>query len=364
MTDTAIANFSPGGTAQATDRIAAVRAPFIAGSDIYLTPADIATYLRTALVGPVGIGTGSPSSTLEVVVESGIDAAGITATTYGASGGVFHGRIAGGTEAAPTAATAGMLVMGIGGRAYDGTIFQDHSASALHCIALGNQTGSNWGQFIRFLTTPLNSVTRRVNQVMTGDGVLWCMGQNSTFTDTLYAQYQPFSAANINCPLMVSSGDTVVSSVAVGVAGYGIISAGFRSGVAGGTPGTPSASPADQVLCFVGGHGYDVAWGTGTKAIITFNAAETWAVGANGTYITFGTTPIGSTARAEALRIDGRGNVGIGTASFGTSAAHVLGLANATVPSTSPAGMGQLYVEAGALKYRGSSGTITTLGVA
>jgi hypothetical protein len=55
------------------------------------------------------------------------------------------------------------------------------------------------------------------------------------------------------------------------------------------------------------------------------------------------------------------GNVGIGVTSFGTSAAKVLGLANATAPTTSPAGMGQLYVENGALKYRGSSGTVTTI---
>ena len=58
------------------------------------------------------------------------------------------------------------------------------------------------------------------------------------------------------------------------------------------------------------------------------------------------------------------GNVGIGVSAFGTSADKVLGLANATAPSTSPAGMGQLYVEAGALKFRGSSGTITTIAAA
>jgi hypothetical protein len=61
------------------------------------------------------------------------------------------------------------------------------------------------------------------------------------------------------------------------------------------------------------------------------------------------------------MRIDSSGNVGIGVSAFGTSAAKVLGLADATAPSTSPAGMGQLYVEAGALKYRGSSGTVTTI---
>ena len=70
------------------------------------------------------------------------------------------------------------------------------------------------------------------------------------------------------------------------------------------------------------------------------------------------------TNAAERLRVDSSGNVGIGVSAFGTSAAKVLGLANATAPSTSPAGMGQLYVESGALKYRGSSGTITTIAAA
>jgi len=67
------------------------------------------------------------------------------------------------------------------------------------------------------------------------------------------------------------------------------------------------------------------------------------------------------TSGASRFLIDTSGNVGIGVSTFGTSAAKVLGLANATAPSTSPAGMGQLYVEAGALKYRGSSGTVTTI---
>ena len=61
----------------------------------------------------------------------------------------------------------------------------------------------------------------------------------------------------------------------------------------------------------------------------------------------------------------GGGNFGFGSvSSFGTSAVNVIGIANGTAPTTSPAGIGQLYVEAGALKYRGSSGTVTTLGPA
>lgn len=52
------------------------------------------------------------------------------------------------------------------------------------------------------------------------------------------------------------------------------------------------------------------------------------------------------------------------TAQFG-SGVGVVGIANATTaPTTNPTGGGVLYVESGALKYRGSSGTVTTIAVA
>lgn len=58
-------------------------------------------------------------------------------------------------------------------------------------------------------------------------------------------------------------------------------------------------------------------------------------------------------------------NVGIGgTTSFG-SGSKVIGLPDATTaPTTNPSGGGVLYSEAGALKWRGSSGTVTTIAVA
>jgi hypothetical protein len=56
------------------------------------------------------------------------------------------------------------------------------------------------------------------------------------------------------------------------------------------------------------------------------------------------------------------GNVGIGTTDQFGGGVKVVGLANATTaPSTNPTGGGVLYVESGALKYRGSSGTVTTI---
>lgn len=78
-----------------------------------------------------------------------------------------------------------------------------------------------------------------------------------------------------------------------------------------------------------------------------------------GTYYSF---YVGSTTTPpEVMRIDSAGNLLVGTTAAGTSAAKVIGMGNATAPTTSPAGMGQLYVEGGALKFRGSSGTVTTI---
>lgn len=59
------------------------------------------------------------------------------------------------------------------------------------------------------------------------------------------------------------------------------------------------------------------------------------------------------------------GNLGLSTSSFGSGSGSVLGLANAaTIPSANPTAGGVIYVESGALKYRGSSGTVTTLALA
>lgn len=70
-----------------------------------------------------------------------------------------------------------------------------------------------------------------------------------------------------------------------------------------------------------------------------------------------GVTPICFESRAT------QGNIQLlsATKAFG-GGIGVIGIANAnTVPSTNPSGGGVLYVEAGALKFRGSSGTVTTL---
>jgi hypothetical protein len=79
----------------------------------------------------------------------------------------------------------------------------------------------------------------------------------------------------------------------------------------------------------------------------------------------FRSAPSGTTGNVatltERFRLTETGNIGLGTSNFGFGS-RVIGIANATtVPSANPSGGGVLYVEGGALKYRGSSGTITTI---
>jgi len=72
-------------------------------------------------------------------------------------------------------------------------------------------------------------------------------------------------------------------------------------------------------------------------------------------------TTTAATTLSEKMRLTKDGNLLVGMTSAATSSAKTLHLGNATAPSANPSGGGVLYVEGGALKYRGSSGTVTTI---
>ena len=88
------------------------------------------------------------------------------------------------------------------------------------------------------------------------------------------------------------------------------------------------------------------SWGADAS---TYGAIQFWQSNSTGTLNRAG------------MLLDNFGNLLVGASAAGTSAAGIIGLANAAAPTTSPAGMGQLYVQDGALKFRGSSGTVTVL---
>jgi hypothetical protein len=91
--------------------------------------------------------------------------------------------------------------------------------------------------------------------------------------------------------------------------------------------------------------------------LIQFTSGEfrfkTAASGTAGNAITF----------TQAMTLDASGNLLVGLGAAGTTAAKTIQIANGTAPTGNVTG-GQLYVESGALKFRGSSGTITTIAAA
>ena len=99
--------------------------------------------------------------------------------------------------------------------------------------------------------------------------------------------------------------------------------------------------------------------GTGAASFYSVQGgSHAWYVAASGTANTAITT-----FSSAAMTLDASGNLLVGLATAGTTAAKTIQIANGTAPTANVTG-GQLYVESGALKYRGSSGTITTLGAA
>lgn len=92
---------------------------------------------------------------------------------------------------------------------------------------------------------------------------------------------------------------------------------------------------------------------TSTSLLLNQTVADKYAGGGSGKVIYF-LDQGGATAAYTPPTRNATGDVRID---------GVIGISNGTAPTTSPAGMGQLYVEGGALKFRGSSGTVTTIAV-
>jgi hypothetical protein len=102
----------------------------------------------------------------------------------------------------------------------------------------------------------------------------------------------------------------------------------------------------------------------GATNATSFNAARIYGIFDAGAY-TSGrftiATPTGTGTWHDTLSCINK-NIGVNTVAEFGSGVGVIGIANrATAPTTNPTGGGVLYVESGALKYRGSSGTVTTL---
>jgi len=109
-----------------------------------------------------------------------------------------------------------------------------------------------------------------------------------------------------------------------------------------------------------------VANDTGTTPLVSLMGRRYTDAAAdpiNSSYTDIATRPILDIRnRATILfQIEANGNLGLNGSSYG-SGVKVIFIANATTaPSTNPTGGGILYCEGGALKFKGSGGTVTTI---
>jgi hypothetical protein len=83
---------------------------------------------------------------------------------------------------------------------------------------------------------------------------------------------------------------------------------------ANNTASSPTALLTNSLIGQITWQGYGAtAYGSGSRIKIMGYAAENWSDTAQGTHLTFHTTPIGGTATAEVMRLDSRGYLGVGT---------------------------------------------------
>jgi hypothetical protein len=81
-----------------------------------------------------------------------------------------------------------------------------------------------------------------------------------------------------------------------------------------GTAAVPSAVGSGDLFGTIAAIGYGTSAYSSARANVSFWAAQDWTATAQGAYVSFLTTPNGTTATAEAMRVDHNGNIGLGTA--------------------------------------------------
>ncbi len=161
------------------------------------------------------------------------------------------------------------------------------------------------------------------------------------------------------------SGNVAIGDSAAGTAGAatGLIAIGQQAGNA-------ATAPAYSIL--IGRlAGYQITTGGG-NVCIGHQTGAGLTTGANNTIVGSMVTGLPAAMSNNVVIADGNGNrrfnadaagnIGLNTPDQYGGGAGVVGIKNCTaVPSANPAGGGVLFVEAGALKFRGAGGTVTTI---
>lgn len=123
---------------------------------------------------------------------------------------------------------------------------------------------------------------------------------------------------------------------------HGSLGSGFIGYGAGGTPSTPATTTSGTIMSYLAGAGFDgTAYQTAAHGAFGVVAAEDFSTSSGATYLTFRTTPIGSNAEQEYMRLDSNGLLGLGTGAE-TSRLHIQEVTSSTSPFRVSFGTGGL----------------------
>jgi trimeric autotransporter adhesin len=252
---------------------------------------------------------------------------------------------------------------------------------------LGNSCGN-------YTLTPTSSVNQAANNAAIGNSILGALtsgyqntgignqvgNRTTTGSNNVYVGYnnQGTQTGDKNFMLGSSLGGSSMTSafenILIGYNNGAALTSGSANIIVGYGAGNSLASGTNNILI-----GYNIAGSlTGGSNVIIGQLMTSTALTSGGANLIlmgggFWTIPANwsnsvAIGAGAALRLfsDSNSNLAInGTGSFGGGQGGCVFIPNATtVPTTNPTGGGIMYVDSGALKYRGSSGTVTTLAAA
>lgn len=212
------------------------------------------------------------------------------------NGAILMGRRANGTLAAPTAPAINDSLAWFGGGGYDGAAWSTAFQGGMTVNAAEAFTGAAKGTYLTWNTTP-NGTTGSAERMRLSDAGTLSLGGVSQIVGAR-AWFQADNSIGVNTFLMGAT--------------YGGTASALQSRSYGGTPSAPAATPAgNSLLSLVGGGTADGVNFSNTASVAL--VAEAMPIpGSQPTYISLQTTSAGSVTRAERVRVDSAGNVGIG----------------------------------------------------
>jgi hypothetical protein len=283
--------------------------------------------MRITSAGNVGIGTTSPGSRLEISGTTGSYDSGIgfvpsgtgarNYRTYIATDGSFNFDDATAGATRINISSTGNVGIGITTPGASITVGTQSSGSAGSGVAQDNSIIARFGA---------SNAAARVTGATVANTATATIGNDATLSFIVAGSYSATGLISSILQNTTTAGTDMVFSL------YNNTMQERMRITAAGNVGIGNANPGSRL----------VVKGVGTTTDTTLNVTN-------------------SSDDSRLLVVD-NGNIGISVTSAFGNGVKVIGISNATtVPNADPSGGGVLYVEAGALKYRGSSGTITTI---